>query len=46
MCGTKRLNQFFRLHEASEVLNKWTNGQFTIVTYLSVLSTLNKSNNK
>ena len=22
MCGTKRLNQFFRLHEASQVLNK------------------------
>jgi len=23
MCGTKRLNPFFRLHEASEVLNKY-----------------------
>jgi len=22
MCGTKRLNPFFRLHETSEVLNK------------------------
>jgi len=23
MCGTKRLNPFFRLHEASEVLNEY-----------------------
>jgi len=23
MCGTKRLNPFFRLHEASEVLDKY-----------------------
>jgi len=26
MCGTKRLNPFFRLHEASEVLNKYVMG--------------------
>jgi len=23
MCGTKRLNPFFMLHEASEILNKY-----------------------
>jgi len=26
MCGTKRLNPFFRLHEVSEVLNKYVMG--------------------
>jgi len=26
MCGTKRLNPFFRLHEASVVLNKYEMG--------------------
>jgi len=26
MCGTKRLNPFFRLHEASVVLNKYVMG--------------------
>jgi len=26
MCGIKRLNPFFRLHEASEVLNKYVMG--------------------
>ena len=26
MCGTKRLNPFFTLHEASEVLNKYVMG--------------------
>jgi len=26
MCGTKRLNPFFRLHEAGEVLNKYVMG--------------------
>jgi len=26
MCGTKRLNQFFKFHEAREVLNKYIMG--------------------
>jgi len=26
MCGKKRLNPFFRLHEASEVLKKYVKG--------------------
>jgi len=26
MCGIKRLNPFFRLHEASEVFNKYVMG--------------------
>ena len=29
MCGTKRLNPFFRLHEASEVLNKYVMGMWS-----------------
>jgi len=29
MCGTKRLNPFFRLHEASEVLNKNVRGKWS-----------------
>jgi len=26
MCGTKRLNPFFRLHEVTDVLNKYVMG--------------------
>jgi len=43
MCGTKRLNPFFRLHEASEVLNKYVMGvwsnNFTAAFFVSVIVT-------
>jgi len=30
ICGTKRLNPFFRLHEASEVFNKYVMGVWQV----------------
>ena len=44
MCGTKRLNPFFRLYEASEVLNKfvmrvWSNS-FTSSCFVSFIVTV------
>ena len=44
MCGTKRLNLFFRLHEASEVLNKYVMGvcsdNFTAAYFVSFIVTV------
>jgi len=41
VCGTKRLNPFFRLHEASEVLNKYAMGvwpnNFTAAVFVSFI---------
>jgi len=41
MCGTKRLNPFFRLHEASYVLNKYVmkvwSDNFTAVFFVSFI---------
>jgi len=44
MCGTKPLNPFFRLHEASEVLSKyvmgvWT-GNFTATFFVGFIVTV------
>jgi len=43
MCGTKRLNPFFRLHEASEVLNNYVTGvwsnNFTATFFVSSIVT-------
>jgi len=40
MCGRKRLNPFFRLHQASEVLNKYVTGvwsdNFTAAFFVTV----------
>ena len=44
MCGTKRLNPFFRLHEASEVSNKYSMGvwsdDFTAAFFVIVIVTV------
>jgi len=44
MCGTKRLNQFFEFHEASEVLNNYRMGvwshNFTAAFYVSFILTV------
>jgi len=41
MCGKKRLNPFFRLHEASEILNKYVMGvwsdNFTAFFFVSFI---------
>ena len=41
MCGTKRLNPLFRLHEAIEVLNKYVMGvwsdSFTAAFFVSFI---------
>ena len=41
MCGQKRLNPFFRLHEASEVLNKYVmwmwSDNFTAAFFVSFI---------
>jgi len=41
MCGTKRLNPFFRLHEASVALNKYVMGvwsnNFTAAFFVSFI---------
>ena len=43
-CGTKRLNPIFRLHEASEVLNKYVMGEwsdsFTAAFFVSFIVTV------
>jgi len=43
MCGTKRLNPLFRLHEASEVLHKYAMGvwsdNFTVAFFVSFIVT-------
>jgi len=44
MCGAKRLNSFFRLHKASEVLNKYVLGvwsdNFTAAFFVSFIVTV------
>ena len=44
ICGAKRLNPFFRLHEASEVLNKYVMGvwsdNFTAAFFVSCIVTI------
>jgi len=44
MCGAKRLNLFFRLHEASEVLSKYAmwvwSDNFTAAFFVSFIVTV------
>jgi len=49
MCGTKHLNPFFRLHEASEVLNEYVmlvcSENFTAAFSISFIVTVFNNNN-